>query len=106
MAAWLGGNGCVPIHNLMEDAATAEIARSQVWQWIRHPRGVLDDGRRDDGRDVPGDHARGACRLRAQQGEAAFAAGHFARAAALLDGITTAETFETFLTLPAYRALT
>ncbi len=46
MASWLGGNGCVPIHNLMEDAATAEIARSQVWQWIRHPRGVLDDGRR------------------------------------------------------------
>src|SRR5262249_22037732 len=46
MAAWLGGNGCVPIHNLMEDAATAEIARSQVWQWIRHPKGVLDDGRK------------------------------------------------------------
>jgi malate synthase len=46
MAAWLGGNGCVPIHNLMEDAATAEIARAQIWQWIRHPRGVLDDGRK------------------------------------------------------------
>jgi malate synthase len=46
MAAWLGGNGCVPLYNLMEDAATAEIARAQVWQWIRHPQGVLADGRR------------------------------------------------------------
>lgn len=39
MAAWLGGNGCVPLHNLMEDAATAEIARAQLWQWIRYPKG-------------------------------------------------------------------
>ena len=44
LGAWLAGNGCVPIHNLMEDAATAEISRSQVWQWIRSPKGVLDDG--------------------------------------------------------------
>ena len=43
---WLGGNGCVPLYNLMEDAATAEISRAQVWQWIHHPRGVLDDGRK------------------------------------------------------------
>jgi malate synthase len=40
LGAWLAGNGCVPIHNLMEDAATAEISRSQVWQWIRSPKGV------------------------------------------------------------------
>jgi malate synthase len=46
MGAWLAGNGCVPIHNLMEDAATAEISRSQVWQWIRSPKGVLEDGRK------------------------------------------------------------
>ena len=46
LGAWLAGNGCVPIHNLMEDAATAEISRSQVWQWIRSPKGVLDDGRK------------------------------------------------------------
>jgi malate synthase len=46
MASWLGGNGCVPIHNLMEDAATAEISRAQIWQWIHHPTGVLDDGRK------------------------------------------------------------
>jgi malate synthase len=46
LGSWLAGNGCVPIHNLMEDAATAEISRSQVWQWIRSPKGKLDDGRK------------------------------------------------------------
>src|SRR5882672_5655691 len=46
LGAWLAGNGCVPIHNLMEDAATAEISRSQVWQWIRSPKGVLEDSRK------------------------------------------------------------
>src|SRR6185369_1651587 len=45
MASWLAGNGCVPINDLMEDAATAEIARAQLWHWIRH-RAKLDDGRR------------------------------------------------------------
>ena len=46
LEAWLRGSGAVPIFNLMEDAATAEISRAQVWQWIRHPRGVLSDGRK------------------------------------------------------------
>ena len=46
MAAWLGGNGCVPIYNLMEDAATAEISRAQIWQWVHQPNGVLADGRK------------------------------------------------------------
>jgi malate synthase len=105
MAAWLGGNGCVPIHNLMEDAATAEISRAQIWQWIRHPRGVLDDGRKvtvELFRQVTREEL---AKLRAKLGEAAFAAGNFERAAKLIDSITTAETFETFLTLPAYRAI-
>ena len=46
IGAWLVGQGAVPIFNLMEDAATAEISRSQVWQWIRSPKGTLDDGRK------------------------------------------------------------
>ena len=46
MATWLGGNGCVPLYNLMEDAATAEISRAQIWQWIHQPNGVLADGRK------------------------------------------------------------
>jgi malate synthase len=105
MAAWLGGNGCVPIHNLMEDAATAEIARAQVWQWIRHPKGVLDDGRKVTVELFRQITREELARLRAQLGEAAFAAGNFERAAKILDEITTAEAFETFLTLPAYRAI-
>lgn len=46
LASWLNGTGCVPINNLMEDAATAEISRSQLWQWIHSPLGVLSDGRK------------------------------------------------------------
>src|SRR5258705_4623507 len=46
LGSWLAGNGCVPVFNLMEDAATAEISRSQIWQWIRSSKGVLDDGRK------------------------------------------------------------
>ena len=46
IASWLCGRGAAPLNNLMEDAATAEISRAQLWQWIRHPKGVLDDGRK------------------------------------------------------------
>jgi malate synthase len=105
MASWLGGNGCVPIHNLMEDAATAEISRAQIWQWIHHSTGVLDDGRKvtvDLYRQITREEL---AKLRAQLGEAAYAAGNFARAAQILDEITAAGSFETFLTLPAYRAI-
>jgi len=105
MAAWLGGNGCVPIHNLMEDAATAEISRAQIWQWIHHANGMLEDGRK-----VTAELFRQVMReeidkLRATFGEDAFARGNFDRAAGLIDQITTADRFETFLTLPAYRAI-
>ena len=96
LAAWLGGNGCVPIHNLMEDAATAEIARSQVWQWIRHPSGVLDDGGKVTVELFRQITQRGARALRSELGEAAFAAGNFARAAELLDGITVSPTVRDF----------
>ncbi|MEJ2514370.1 MAG: malate synthase A [Gammaproteobacteria bacterium] len=102
MAAWLGGNGCVPIYNLMEDAATAEISRAQIWQWIRHPQGVLDDGRRvtyelyEELRDEE------LSKIEKQVGEGAFASGHYKEAARLLDGITREEKFTDFLTLVAY----
>ena len=105
MAAWLSGNGCVPINNLMEDAATAEISRAQVWQWIRDPRGVLDDGRKVTAELFRGSLAEEQARLRSQLGDAAYAAGNFARAGELLDAITTADRFETFLTVAAYREL-
>ncbi len=105
LAAWLSGNGCVPINNLMEDAATAEISRAQIWQWIRHPGGVLADGRRITAELFRSMLAAEAARLRAGLGEVAWTRGNFEPAARLLDEITTAEEFSTFLTLAAYREL-
>ena len=95
VAAWLAGNGCVPIYNLMEDAATAEIARAQIWQWIRHPTGVLEDGRK-----VTVELFR---QLLTE--ERARLQGNFDEAAALVDQITTAPEFASFLTLSAYERL-
>jgi malate synthase len=98
MAAWLDGNGCVPINNLMEDAATAEISRAQIWQWIHHPRGVLSDGRKVTAelfRTVLAEE-----RARLKTGRASYD-----EAARLLDEITVAPEFSTFLTLGAYRRL-
>lgn len=103
MAAWLCGNGCVPINNLMEDAATAEISRAQIWQWIRHPGGVLEDGQKITAELFREYLQQEQQRLRSTLGEAAYAAGGFDAAARLLDEITTAESFANFLTLSAYR---
>jgi malate synthase len=105
LAAWFGGRGCVPIHGLMEDAATAEIARSQVWQWLRHPRGVLDDGRRITTSLV--------CRLldnelaAARRGADADTPGveHLERAATLLRDVVTRQELVDFITLAAYEQL-
>jgi malate synthase len=105
MAAWLSGNGCVPINNLMEDAATAEIARAQIWQWIRHPRGVLTDGRRVTSELFRQYLKEEQERLAKKLGADAYAKGHFDEATGLLNEITTAPEFQSFLTLGAYRAL-
>jgi malate synthase len=104
LGAWLAGNGCVPVFNLMEDAATAEISRSQIWQWIRSPRGVLDDGRKVTVRlfrDLLPDELR---KVRALLGEAAWQAGRYEEAARLFDVLTTGEYVD-FLTLPAYEMI-
>ena len=105
MAAWLSGNGCVPIYNLMEDAATAEISRSQLWQWIHNSNAKLDDGRpitvklfREVTAGVLGD-------LKTQLGETEFAAGNYELAARLFDEISVADQFTDFLTLTAYEYL-
>jgi malate synthase len=105
MASWLSGNGCVPIYNLMEDAATAEIARSQIWQWIRHPTGVLNDGRKVTVELFRQYLTEERARLKSTLGADAYAQGHFDEAAELVDRITTATEFATFLTLPAYERL-
>jgi malate synthase len=97
LGAWLAGNGCVPIHNLMEDAATAEISRSQVWQWIRSPKGVLDDGRK-----VTAEMVRPLVADELAKIKATAAVGEFDRAAQIFEKMSTDEAFAEFLTLPLY----
>src|SRR5216117_191364 len=105
LEAWLRGSGAVPIFNLMEDAATAEISRAQVWQWIRHPRGMLDDGRnvtKELFRSVLNEEL---AKIKTQIGEKRFANGKFDVARELFDRITTDDEFAEFLTLPGYEKL-
>ncbi len=101
LGAWLAGNGCVPIHNLMEDAATAEISRSQVWQWIRSPKGVLDDGRKVTAAMVRPLVAEELAKIKATP-----AVGEFDRAAQIFEKMSTDEAFAEFLTLPLYEEST
>jgi len=105
MAAWLNGQGCVPINNLMEDAATAEIARSQIWQWIRHPAGRLEDGRDINHNLIQAWHQEELDRIRSEVGEDVFNEGIYQMAADLLAEVTTSDEFVEFLTLPAYQRL-
>jgi len=105
LEAWLGGQGAVPINNLMEDAATAEISRSQVWQWIRHTRGVLIDGRKIDVPLFRQVLAEELGKLKARLGDEQYNARHFRRAGELFDKITTDDEFVEFLTLPGYQYL-
>jgi malate synthase len=102
LAAWLGGNGCVPIHHLMEDAATAEISRAQLWQWVRHEC-RLKDLRTVTIKMVRELMTEQLAKIRAEVGESAFVAGHYARAAELVDQLTASAQFEPFLTLLAYQ---
>ncbi|MCA2977202.1 MAG: malate synthase A [Myxococcaceae bacterium] len=88
LEAWLRGQGCVPLYNLMEDAATAEISRAQVWQQVRH--GLLSSERLDQ---VMNEELSG------------FAGGQFSEARTLFRALCTSETFEEFLTVPAYQRL-
>jgi malate synthase len=102
MANWLSGLGCVPLYNLMEDAATAEISRTQVWQWVHHPRGILDDGRKVDLDLFRKIAAEEMSKIRAEVGEAQYASVRYDLAASLFDEIIANEELEEFLTLRAY----
>jgi malate synthase len=102
MANWLSGLGCVPLYNLMEDAATAEISRTQVWQWVHHPRGVLDDGRKVDLDMVRRVVKEEMANIRAEVGDKLFEAVRYDLAAQLFDEIIANDDLEEFLTLRAY----
>jgi malate synthase len=104
LEAWIGGNGCVPIYNLMEDAATAEISRTQVWQWVRHGA-KLDDGRRIDAALVQRTIPQQLEKIRGLVGANRFDTGNFGRAAKLFEEMSLSENFPEFLTIPAYDLL-
>ena len=102
MESWFRGSGCVPINNLMEDAATVEISRSQIWQWIRHPKGILVDGRKVTVELFRQMTAEELDKIKDMVGEQEYPSRKFGEAAQLLDKIITSEEFVEFLTLPAY----
>lgn len=104
LEAWLRGLGCVPLYNLMEDAATAEISRAQVWQWVRHGAAL------DSGEIVTKDLVRRITKeemdtLRGVLGDARWTGGRFEEACRLFEDLATAEELADFLTVPAYEML-
>ena len=104
VGAWLAGQGAVPIFNLMEDAATAEISRSQVWQWIRSPKGVLDDGRKVTKAMVAEMIPEEMQKIRELLGPA-YGEGKYDDAATIFADLVNNDTFVEFLTLPAYERI-
>ena len=102
--AWLRGLGCVPLYSLMEDAATAEISRAQVWQWLHHGA-TLADGRRVTPELIGAVIDDEMKRIESEIGTERFRAGQFPEARELFQRISTAPALETFLTLPAYEVL-
>jgi malate synthase len=103
--AWLRGSGAVPIFNLMEDAATAEISRAQVWQWIRHPRGVLADGRKVTKELFLSVLREELEKIQSMIGAERFAKSRYADAAELFEELTTNDHFADFLTVAGYERL-
>ena len=102
--AWLEGQGAVPIYNLMEDAATAEISRTQIWQWLRHAA-TLDDGRAVTRPLVEQLVSEEFLRVSDEVGQSRFDRGRFDDARALFVRVATSEQLEDFLTIPAYEVL-
>ena len=102
--AWLRGNGCVPIYNLMEDAATAEISRSQLWQWRKHGAAITDGPEIED-ELLERLFEEEMEKIKDLVGEAFFAAGKYDEARDLFWDMTVSDEFQEFLTLPAYERL-
>ncbi|MHB8453100.1 MAG: malate synthase A [Acidiferrobacterales bacterium] len=102
LGSWLTGRGCVPIHHLMEDAATAEISRSQIWLWIHSPRGVLDDGRKASVEILRQLLPQVLQKVRQSLGEQQYIRGRYELAATILDDTSTRSDFVEFITLLCY----
>jgi malate synthase len=104
LEAWLGGNGCVPLYYLMEDAATAEISRTQIWQWLYH-QAKLEDGRALTPELYDQFLKEELDGIRQEIGAERYDSGHFAQASQIFTEMAKAEPFVEFLTLPAYEYL-
>jgi malate synthase len=101
LESWLRGSGCVPIYNLMEDAATAEICRAQVWQWVEY-NAKLDDGRPVTDLLVEEFIAEQVCQIRDKIGVDRFNQGRYPLASDILEKLMIGSEFPEFLTLVAY----
>ncbi|MFD2179496.1 malate synthase A [Veronia pacifica] len=102
--AWISGNGCVPIYGLMEDAATAEISRASIWQWIKHGKALSND------KIVTADFFRQCLEeemvvLKQELGEEKYNNGRYEQAASMMESLTTSDDLTDFLTLPGYELL-
>lgn len=104
IASWLNGIGAAAIHNLMEDAATAEISRSQLWQWL-HQGAKLDDGRTINHTLYHELMAQELDAIKEEVGAEAFAQGKYTQAREIFDAVATSPTLPEFLTLVAYELL-
>jgi malate synthase len=104
LEAWLGGSGCEPIRNLMEDLATSEISRAQLWQWLRFGA-ALDDGRRITVELYRGFLADELAAIRGEYGAGRYDGGHFPEAVDLFMKMVQKEEFDEFLSVPAYEML-
>lgn len=105
LESWLRGVGCVPIFNLMEDAATCEISRTQIWQWIRHPDGKLSDGRKITKELFHQFLNEELEQIKADLGAEVFEQGQFPQATEIFERVATQDPLIEFLTLPAYDRL-
>ncbi len=103
IASWLRGNGAAPINNMMEDAATAEISRTQVWQWIRHPEGKLENGQKIDEILFKEILHQELQKIEDLVGYQNFLSGRYEEAAEIFSDLTLQNTFEEFLTIPSYQ---
>ena len=102
--AWLNGNGCVPLYNLMEDAATAEISRAQIWQWIKHSSKTVD------GKEITKKYFNNLFKEEIKKiistvGEEKFNNRKFKEASDIFYEMSTSDKFEEFLTFPAYKLI-
>ncbi|WP_335869424.1 malate synthase A [Bacillus sp. 2205SS5-2] len=105
IASWLSGRGAAPINNLMEDAATAEISRAQLWQWLRHPKGVLEDGRKVSLELYDELQQEELENIQKEVGQEIYKNGRYEQAVELFDSLIKEDKFVDFLTIPGYKLL-